>query len=38
MKNIVLKNGLLAGLIVSIVMSSMTLYMKSNPNNEPRVL
>ncbi|WP_320814961.1 DUF4199 domain-containing protein [Flavobacterium sp.] len=38
MKNIILKNGLLGGLIVSIVMTCMTLYMKSNPNNEPSAI
>ncbi len=38
MKNIVIKNGLLAGLIVSIVMACMTLYMKANPDNEPSAI
>jgi hypothetical protein len=38
MKNIILKNGLLGGLIVSIVMIFMTLYMKSNPENEPNAI
>jgi Protein of unknown function (DUF4199) len=35
MKNIILKNGLLGGLIVSIIMISMTSYMKYNPQYEP---
>lgn len=38
MKNIILKNGLFGGIIVSIVMASMTLYMKSNPENEPNAI
>ena len=38
MKNIIFKNGLLGGLIVSIVMISMSFYMKENPNNEPNAI
>jgi hypothetical protein len=38
MKNIIIKNGILAGIIVSIVMGSMTLFMKSNPNTEPSMV
>lgn len=38
MRNIILKNGLLGGLIVSIVMICMTMYMKSNPENEPNAI
>ena len=35
MKNIILKNGILGGIIVSIVMISMVLYMKTYPDREP---
>lgn len=35
MKNNILKNGILGGIIVSIVMISMTLYMKTYPDREP---
>ena len=35
MRNIILKNGIFGGLIVSIIMITMTLYMKNNPNYEP---
>ncbi len=35
MKNIILKNGLLGGLIVSLVMIGMTYFMKTNPDKEP---
>lgn len=38
MKNIILKNGLLGGIIVCTVMISMTFYMKANPNNEPSAI
>lgn len=38
MKNNILKNGFLGGLIVSIIMISMTFYMKANPNNEPNAI
>lgn len=35
MKNIILKNGIFGGIIVSIVMISMVLYMKTYPDLEP---
>jgi len=35
MKNIILKNGIIAGTIVSVFMACMTLYMKANPDYEP---
>jgi len=35
MKNIIIKNGILGGIIVSVVMISMAFYMTANPNNEP---
>lgn len=35
MKNIILKNGIFGGIIVSIVMISMTFYMKTFPDREP---
>jgi F0F1-type ATP synthase assembly protein I len=38
MKNIILKNGIFGGIIVSIVMISMTLYMKANPEHEPNAI
>ncbi len=38
MKNIILKNGIFGGIIVSIVMVSMTLYMKTNPDSEPSAI
>jgi len=38
MKKIILKNGLFGGLIVSSVMISMSLYMKSNPEYEPNAI
>ena len=38
MRSIILKNGLLGGLIVSIVMICMTMYMKYNPENEPNAI
>jgi hypothetical protein len=38
MKNIVLKNGIFAGLIVSGFMAAMTLYMKANPEMEPSMV
>lgn len=38
MKNIVIKNGILGGLIVSIVMISMAYYMTANPDNEPNAV
>jgi len=38
MKNIIIKNGILGGIIVSIVMISMTLYMKTYPDREPSAI
>jgi len=38
MKNIILKNGIIAGIIVSLFMASMTLYMKANPETEPSMI
>lgn len=38
MKNRILKNGIFGGIIVSIVMISMTLYMKTNPDSEPSAI
>lgn len=38
MNTIVIKNGLIGGMIVSAVMAGMTLYMKSNTENEPSVI
>lgn len=38
MKNIILKNGIIAGIIVSLFMACMTLYMKSNPDCEPNMM
>ncbi len=35
MKNIILKNGLIGGIIVSLGMIGVTWFMKSNPNSEP---
>ena len=35
MKNIILRNGILGGIAVSLVMAGMTMYMKNNPANEP---
>ncbi len=35
MKLIIIKNGILGGIIVSIVMAFTTFYMKQNPNSEP---
>ena len=35
MNNIILKNGLIGGIIVSIFMGFTTMYMKSNPEVEP---
>lgn len=35
MKNNILKNGLLGGLFVSVIMMSMVFYMKANPGKEP---
>jgi hypothetical protein len=38
MKNIILKNALFGGIIVCMVMISMTFYMKANPNNQPNAI
>lgn len=38
MKNIILKNGIIAGIIVSLFMACMTIYMKSNPEMEPSMI
>lgn len=38
MKNNILKNGILGGIIVSIVLISMLFYMKANPENEPNAI
>jgi F0F1-type ATP synthase assembly protein I len=35
MKNNIFKNGILGGIIVSIVMTSMVFYMKTYPDREP---
>ena len=35
MKNSILKNGIFGGIIASIVMIAMTLYMKTYPDREP---
>ncbi|WP_310377585.1 DUF4199 domain-containing protein [Flavobacterium sp.] len=38
MKNSILKNGIFGGIIVSIVMIAMTLYMKTYPDREPSMI
>jgi hypothetical protein len=38
MKNNILKNGILGGIIASIVMASMVFYMKANPEQEPNMI
>lgn len=38
MNNIIFKNGLLGGIIVSIFMGFTTMYMKSNPDLEPSMV
>ncbi|WP_395047603.1 DUF4199 domain-containing protein [Flavobacterium sp.] len=38
MKNIIIKNGILGGIVVSIVMLGMTFYMKANPEYEPSMV
>jgi hypothetical protein len=38
MKNNIFKNGILGGIIVSIVMISMIYYMKTNPGQEPNAI
>ncbi|WP_395044971.1 DUF4199 domain-containing protein [Flavobacterium sp.] len=38
MKNIILKNGIIGGTIVSVIMIFVTLYMKANPDNEPSMI
>jgi hypothetical protein len=38
MENNILKNGILGGIIASIVMASMVFYMKANPEQEPNMI
>lgn len=38
MKNIIIKNGIFGGIIVSIVMIAKTLYMKTYPDREPSAI
>lgn len=38
MNNIILKNGLFGGIIVSVFMAITTMYMKSNPDVEPSMV
>jgi hypothetical protein len=38
MQNIIFKNGILGGIIVSIVMISMIWYMKANPGVQPNAI
>lgn len=38
MNNNIIKNGILGGIVVSIVMIGMTIYMKANPDNEPNAI
>lgn len=38
MKNLIFKNGILGGIIVSIVMISMMFYMKTYPDREPSAI
>jgi hypothetical protein len=38
MQNNIFKNGILGGIIVSIVMISMIYYMKTNPGQEPNAI
>lgn len=38
MKNIILKNGLIGGLIVSAFMIGISFYMKANPEKEPSMI
>jgi hypothetical protein len=38
MKTIILKNGILGGIIISIVMIAMIWYMKANPGQEPNTI
>lgn len=35
MKSIIIKNGIIGGILVSLVMAFTTFYMKQNPNREP---
>lgn len=37
MKSIIIKNGIIGGIIVSIVMAFMTIHMKQNPDYEPNM-
>lgn len=38
MNQIIIKNGLIGGVIVSAIMIGMTFYMKANPENEPSAI
>ena len=38
MINNIIKNGILGGIIASIVMASMVFYMKFNPGQEPNMI
>ena len=38
MKNCIVKNGLLGGLVVSSFMIGVSFYMKANPDNEPSMV
>ncbi len=38
MKNIIIKNGIFGGIIVSIVMIMMTIFMKTYPDKEPSAI
>lgn len=38
MNNNILKNGIIGGIIVSVVMMCVTLYMKANPDYEPSAI
>lgn len=38
MSNIILKNGIFGGLVVSVVMAYVTYSMKTNPNMEPNMV
>ncbi|POS01935.1 uncharacterized protein DUF4199 [Flavobacterium croceum DSM 17960] len=38
MKNSILKNGIISGILVSMFMVCMTIYMKYNPTSEPSMI
>lgn len=38
MKNSILKNGIISGILVSVFMVCMTIYMKYNPTSEPSMI